>query len=50
MGSYRLTEESKDAESVKSELEKITWNRVIQVVMILNELKEKLNIKKEEKV
>ncbi len=50
MGNYRLTEESNDAESVKSELEKITWNRIIQVVMILNELKEKLNNKKEEKV
>jgi translation elongation factor P/translation initiation factor 5A len=50
MGNYRLTSKSTDAESVKSELEKITWNRVIQVVMILNELKEKINIKKEDKV
>ena len=50
MGNYRLTSKSTDAESVKSELEKITWNRIIQVVMILNELKEKINIKKEDKV
>jgi len=50
MGNYRLTSKSTSAESVKSELEKITWNRIIQVVMILNELKEKINIKKEDKV
>jgi hypothetical protein len=47
MGNYRLTEPGKDAEAIKQDLEKITWNRVIQVVMILEELKSKL---KQEKV
>ena len=50
MGNYRLTSKSTDEQSVKSELEKITWNRIIQVVMILNELKEKLEINKKDKV
>ena len=51
MGNYRLTSKSTDEQSVKSELEKITWNRIIQVVMILNELKDKIdNNKKEDKV
>ena len=49
MGNYRLTEPGKDAKTIKQELEKITWNRVIQIVMILNELKEKLNKNSEEK-
>ena len=48
MGNYRLTEPGNDPEKIKAELKKITWNRVIQVVMILDELKSKL--KKEEKV
>ena len=48
MGNYRLTEPGKNAETIKQELENITWNRVIQVVMILDEIKNK--IKKEEKV
>jgi hypothetical protein len=43
MGNYRLTEEYKDEKTVKKELKSITWNRIIQIVMILNELKEKLN-------
>ena len=42
MGNYRLTEPGKDAETIKEELEKITWNRIIQVVMILDEIKKKL--------
>jgi hypothetical protein len=45
MGNYRLTEPSKDAKIVKKELEKITWNRIIQVMMILEEVKEKVNNK-----
>jgi len=48
MGNYRLTEKSNDAKEVAKELKKITWNRVIQIVMILDEVKSK--IKKEEKV
>lgn len=48
MGNYRLTEPNEDPKLVEAELEKITWNRVIQIVMILDEIKSK--IKTEEKV
>ena len=48
MGNYRLTEKSNDAKEVAKELKKITWNRVIQIVMILDEVKSK--IKKQEEV
>jgi hypothetical protein len=48
MGNYRLTEKSNNAKEVAKELKKITWNRVIQIVMILDEVKSK--IKKEEEV
>lgn len=49
MGDYRLTEKSNNKEEIIEELSKITWNRIIQIVMILDEVKNKLNIKKEEK-
>jgi hypothetical protein len=42
-----LTEKSNDAKEVAKELKKITWNRVIQIVMILDEVKNKI---KQEKV
>ena len=42
MGQYRLTEPTTDKRKLKKELEKITWNRIIQVVMILDEMKDKL--------
>jgi hypothetical protein len=45
MGDYRLTEKSNDIEEIKKNLESITWNRLIQVIMILDELKEKHNDK-----
>mgnify|MGYP000732563874 CR=1 FL=1 len=48
MGNYRLTEKSNNAKEVAKELKKITWNRVIQIVMILDEVKSK--IKKQEEV
>lgn len=48
MGNYRLTEKSNDAKEIAKELKKITWNRVIQIVMILEEVKNK--IKKQEEV
>lgn len=48
MGDYRLTEKGNDKKKIKKELEKITWNRVIQVFMILNELKDKINLKTKE--
>lgn len=48
MGNYRLTEKSNDPKEIAKELKKITWNRVIQIVMILDEVKSK--IKKQEEV
>lgn len=48
MGDYRLTEKAGNKEDVIKQLEKITWNRVIQVVMLLDEMKSKLKTKKEE--
>lgn len=50
MGNYRLTEPSNDPKLIEAELEKITWNRVIQIIMILDEIKEKINNKTKEKV
>ena len=37
MGEYRVTEVYKTKEKAKKEVEQITWNRIIQVIMILNE-------------
>lgn len=48
MGNYRLTEKSNDAKDIEKQLKKITWNRIIQIVMILDEVKSK--IKKQEEV
>ena len=48
MGNYRLTEKSNDAKDIEKQLKKITWNRIIQIVMILEEVKSK--IKKQEEV
>jgi hypothetical protein len=44
MGNYRLTEEG-TKDQIKKELSKITWNRIIQVTMILNEIKDEVNEK-----
>ncbi len=41
MGDYRLTEAYKDAKSAEQAVKKITWNRLIQVILILDELKNK---------
>ena len=40
MGSYRITENMNSVGEVEDELKCITWNRIVQVMMILNELKE----------
>ena len=47
MGQYRVTENSDSVRQIKEELESITWNRIIQVVLLLDEIKSK--IKKEDK-
>jgi hypothetical protein len=41
MGEYRITEECKSRGEVEDELKCITWNRIIQVMMILEEIKKK---------
>ena len=42
MGDYRITDKSNNKNQIKEELSKITWNRIIQIVMILDEVKDKL--------
>ena len=37
MGKYRITERYDSLEEVKGELSKITWNRICQIILILNE-------------
>ena len=41
MGDYRLTEEG-TLKDIKKQLKTITWNRIIQVIMLLDEMKNKL--------
>lgn len=45
LGEYRITEIYDSAGQVQKEVEKITWNRLIQVMMILNEQMKINNIK-----
>jgi len=40
MGGYRLTETAQTKEEIREQLEKITWNRIVQVMMILEKIKE----------
>ena len=49
MGQYRLTETYKTRKEVEEELNKMTWNRLVQVFMILNELKEKTELTEKNK-
>ena len=41
MGEYRVTEEMKSRGEVEDSLRAITWNRIIQVMMIIEEIKGK---------
>ena len=45
MGDYRLTEEG-NIKDIKKQLKTITWNRIIQVVMLLDEMKNNLKTNK----
>ena len=45
MGEYRLTEEG-NIKDIRKQLKTITWNRVIQVVMLLDEMKNNLKTNK----
>ena len=49
MGKYRITEDSDSVREVKEQLEAITWNRIIQVVLLLDELKKDVNKKEDKK-
>lgn len=42
LGEYRITEKYKSAEVAEAEVKKVTWDRIIQVTMILHE-KMKIN-------
>ncbi len=42
MGNFRITEKMEDKVSVKKELKKITWDRILQVVLILIEKQKEL--------
>ena len=46
MGSYKVTENAKSKKEIKKQLETITWNRIIQVVMLLDEMKTNLKTSK----
>lgn len=37
-GRYKITEDYHTIEQVKKELEKITWNRVIQIITLVHEM------------
>jgi len=41
MGEYRMTENYKSRGECEDELRTITWNRIIQVLMVLNEITSK---------
>ena len=41
MGEYRVTEEMESRGAVEDELKRMTWNRMIQVMMILEEIRRK---------
>lgn len=45
MGDYRVTEEG-TLKEIKKQLKTITWNRIIQVVMLLEEMKNNLKTNK----
>jgi hypothetical protein len=45
MGSFRVTEVYKTEKEVETELSKITWNRIIQVMLLLLEQQESLTEK-----
>lgn len=43
LGEYRITEKSNDIIKLRKELKKFTWNRLIQVIMILESQREKIS-------
>jgi hypothetical protein len=49
MGNYRLTEQFDTEEEVLDDLDGFSWNRVVQVMMLLNEKLNVNDLNKEEK-
>jgi len=47
---YRLTKKTRSNDECVKELEKITWNRIVQVIMLLEDVKTKMNNKIKEQV
>ncbi len=50
MGKYRITEPMDTKEEVKEEVSKITWDRIVQVILIVTaepKIKEELELKEE---
>lgn len=43
MGKWRITEVMDTVQGVKKDLEKITWNRLVQVVLLLIETQNEIN-------
>ena len=41
MGEYRMTEEMNSRGEVEDELRCITWNRIVQVMLVLSEIRNK---------
>lgn len=39
MGEYRITEVEQSISKVRQEIKKVTWNRIVQVMMILEEVR-----------
>lgn len=40
MGQYRITEEFKTKKECIKDVEKITWNRIVQVLVLINQINE----------
>ncbi len=40
MGKYRITEEFKSVDECKEDLKEITWNRIVQVLVLINQINE----------
>jgi len=41
MGEYKMTEDYKSRGECEDELRRITWNRIIQVMMVLDQIRKK---------
>ncbi len=49
MGDYRITEKYMDKKKLERDLKKVTWNRITQIYMILEEEKERVKNEKTKK-